>query len=127
MNGVVLVADDEPDIRFMAKLRLRREGWEVVEAQDGDEAADVIRGRDLDAMVLDHRMPGCTGIEVARLARELGHRGPIVLFSAYLDPGIESEAEQLNVRTLGKADVPALAPTLAALVTGTVPEEADGR
>jgi len=118
VSRVVLVADDEPDIRFMAALRLRRGGWDVVEAEDGEQAADVVASRDLDALVVDHRMPGRTGIEVARLARTIGYSGPIVLFSAYLDPLIEQEAIQLEVCTLGKADVSMLAEMLDTLSTG---------
>lgn len=114
MTRTVLVADDEPDIRFMATLQLRRHGWDVIEASDGDEAAQAVARHELDAMVLDHRMPGRTGIVVARGARASGFGGPIVLFSAYLNPDIEAEAAEIGVRTLGKADVATLAEALDA-------------
>lgn len=102
----VLVADDQADLRRIVRLLLTRgTGWEVVEAADGDEAIAVGGQHQLDAAVLDHRMPGATGVEVARYLRAGGFAGPIIIFSAYLEADVLAEADQLEVVTVAKGDI----------------------
>lgn len=114
----VLIADDEPDIRLMARMVLRRGGYSVDEVASGSEAVDAIDGRDYDLAVLDQRMPGLTGIETARKVRGHGHRLPIVIFSAYLDEDVESQAAEMGLVTLSKSDVQKLSGLLADLLDG---------
>lgn len=102
MNPRVLVVDDDPDIRLVLGLQLRRYGWTVREAATGDEAFDRVRDEQFDAVILDHRMPGAWGISVARDLRERGFSAPILLFSAYLGPEVEAEAAELGVDTFAK-------------------------
>lgn len=102
MNPRVLVVDDDPDIRLVLGLQLRRHGWTVREAATGDEAFDRVRDEQFDAVILDHRMPGAWGISVARDLRERGFSAPILLFSAYLGPEVEAEAAELGVDTFAK-------------------------
>lgn len=114
----VLVADDEPDIRFMARMMLRRGGFDVDEVPSGEDAVDAIDGRDYDLAVLDQRMPGLTGIETARKLRGHGHRLPIVIFSAYLDEDVEATATEMGLTTLSKSDVQKLPDVLGGLLEG---------
>ena len=81
---VVLVADDEEDIRVLVSFRLDRAGWEVVTASDGREALDLILERRPDIAVLDVRMPKLTGIEVLEQVRADATVGetPVILLSA---------------------------------------------
>jgi DNA-binding response OmpR family regulator len=81
---VVLVADDEEDIRVLVSFRLDRDGWEVLTAADGREALDVILERRPDIAVLDVRMPKLTGIEVLEQVRADDTVGdtPVILLSA---------------------------------------------
>ncbi len=114
----VLIADDEPDIRFMARMILRRDGFTVDEVASGEEAVHAVDGRDYDVAVLDQRMPGLTGIETARKLRGHGHQLPIVIFSAYLDEDVESQAAEMELTTLSKSDVQKLPALLAGLYSG---------
>jgi DNA-binding response OmpR family regulator len=81
---VVLVADDEEDIRVLVSFRLDRDGWDVVTAADGREALDLILERRPDIAVLDVRMPKLTGIEVLEQVRADDTVGdtPVILLSA---------------------------------------------
>lgn len=81
---LVLVADDEEDIRVLVSFRLDRAGWEVVTAADGREALDLILERRPDIAVLDVRMPKLTGIEVLEQVRADATVGetPVILLSA---------------------------------------------
>jgi CheY-like chemotaxis protein len=63
-------------------------------------------------LILDHKMPGLAGIEVARILRGEGFRRPIILYSAYLTPQIEATAEELGVWAVAKEDVEELMDTL---------------
>ncbi|MGQ0824827.1 MAG: response regulator [Actinomycetota bacterium] len=67
-SPLVLVVDDEPDIRDLIRLNLEAEGYRVATAVDGDDAIVVARHERPDAMFLDVLMPGLDGWDVlARL------------------------------------------------------------
>jgi putative two-component system response regulator len=65
----VLVADDEPAMRLLARVNLEVEGVEVIEARDGLEALELARRERPDLVLLDVMMPGLDGWEVARQVR----------------------------------------------------------
>jgi len=71
---VVLVVDDEPDIRSLMKINLEAAGYSVITAATGEEALDQVRRRPPDAMFLDLMMPGIDGWDV--LAELKAGRGP---------------------------------------------------
>lgn len=117
----VLIADDEPDVRYMLRRQLQRAGWDVTETEDGDQAVgalDAAGTASFAALVLDLRMPGRSGADVARTARERGFDGPIILFSGYLDPGTELDPHARDVTMLEKAKVGELVDTLEELHAG---------
>lgn len=80
----IVVADDDADIRRLVTFVLRRRGYTVVEAADGDEALAAIRRERPDLAVLDVMMPGLTGPEVARAvaADPTLSATPVILLSA---------------------------------------------
>jgi CheY-like chemotaxis protein len=118
----VLVVDDAPDMRFLARSVLESSGVHVVaEAADGPEALTAFR--DLDpppvptVILLDNQMPGPSGLEVAQemLAHAPGQL--IVLFSAYLSPEVIEQAERIGVAAcISKVDVTRLATIIKDLV-----------
>jgi CheY-like chemotaxis protein len=65
----VLIVDDEPDNRKMLSLLLRTHEHEVTEANCGQAALDAISGCSPDVILLDVKMPGMDGYEVARRIR----------------------------------------------------------
>jgi DNA-binding response OmpR family regulator len=70
MSGpLVLVADDDDDILLLVTTRLRRDGFEVVSARDGDEALALAREQRPAVAVLDIGMPGLDGLEVLERIR----------------------------------------------------------
>jgi DNA-binding response OmpR family regulator len=64
MSGLILVVDDEPFILRSLTFVLRREGFEVLEARNGEEAMEEIRVRRPDLVFLDVMMPKKNGYEV---------------------------------------------------------------
>ena len=77
----VLVVDDEATIREMVGINLRREGLEVVFAENGPDAIEAVQLHDPAVMVLDILMPGMDGLEVCRRVRDVSTL-PILLLSA---------------------------------------------
>jgi DNA-binding response OmpR family regulator len=71
MNPIlVLVADDDDDILLLVTTRLRRDGFEVIAARNGEEALALARERQPDIAVLDVGMPKLDGLEVLQRIRE---------------------------------------------------------
>jgi two-component system response regulator ResD len=66
----VLVAEDSPTVRRLVCTRLVADGYEVIEAQDGEEALALTLLERPDALVLDKVMPKLDGFEVVRRLRE---------------------------------------------------------
>ena len=103
-----LIVDDEEDMRFLVRsvIEAANHGLKVAgEAADGDEAIAAWRADRPEVVVLDHRMPGMSGLEVAEkiLAESPDQR--IILFSAYLDPETTAEAARVGVELcMAKSD-----------------------
>src|SRR3954462_7145921 len=102
---MILLVDDQADVRFMLSLFLEDEGMDFDEASSGEEALGRVRESDYDLILLDQRMPpGLSGIEVAERLRGGGTGLPIVLYSAFLDPKVEERADRLGLRTVDKGE-----------------------
>jgi phosphate regulon transcriptional regulator PhoB len=65
----VLVVDDEPDIVELVSYNLKKEGFEVSSAPDGDMALERIKKGDFDFLILDLMLPGIQGMELCRIMR----------------------------------------------------------
>lgn len=81
----VLHVEDEPDVRLVVSLLLRRAGFDVVEAGDGREAGEVLRENldTVDVVLMDVMMPVMTGTEALPVLRELAPDLPVVFHSGY--------------------------------------------
>ncbi|MBX0328554.1 response regulator transcription factor [Oscillochloris sp. ZM17-4] len=77
----ILVVDDEPSISEVVALYLRREGFEVEIAADGDVALEMISRRRPDLLVLDLMLPGVDGLAITRQVRS-GASLPIIMLTA---------------------------------------------
>jgi len=92
----VLVVDDEPDVRLIARLVLTAAGFEVREVASGEEALAELAGeRAPDVVLLDLRMPGLDGWAVLRRLRTDPALGevPVVVFTADLSSQAEAPQE----------------------------------
>lgn len=65
----LLLAEDEEVLRMLVVDTLEDEGYEVDEAEDGEEAFEKIKETDYDLVMIDYMMPGMTGIEVIEKIR----------------------------------------------------------
>lgn len=81
----ILLAEDDAAMRKAVKLNFVREGWHVVEAENGEEALALARQHRLDAAVLDVMMPKLDGIAVCKSLRTEGSQLPILFLTAKND------------------------------------------
>ncbi len=66
-----VVADDEPAIRELISGALSREGFDVLQAGNGNEVVALLRSRQVDLLISDIHMPGLSGLEAVDVAREV--------------------------------------------------------
>ena len=71
MTATVLIADDEPNILISLEFLLKREGYDVKLARDGQEAIDAIVAHRPDLVLLDVMMPRKTGFDVCQEVRAM--------------------------------------------------------
>ncbi|MEO0413703.1 MAG: ATP-binding protein [Verrucomicrobiota bacterium] len=82
----VLIADDEPTVRSIAEIVLRRAGYQLVTADDGAEALQIVkeRGGELDLVMLDYTMPVMDGKEAFKQISSKYPDVPVMICSGYL-------------------------------------------
>ncbi len=82
MGSKILLADDEARLRKLVSDYLIRDGYEVVEAEDGEQALDAFYSqKDIDLAILDIMMPKVNGYDVCKEIRETSHL-PIIMLTA---------------------------------------------
>jgi CheY-like chemotaxis protein len=119
MSPRLLIVDDQEDIRLMLRIVLEDQGWDTEQAWSGEEAlAQGDRAARFDALLVDYKMPGLDGMEVARKFRQAGFKRPIIICSAYLTPQVEREARTLGAETVSKSDLEELVETVRREVQG---------
>ena len=92
----VLLVEDEPTVRLVAKLMIEDLGYRVIEARDGREGYDsFVRNRDEICLVItDMLMSGINGMELIKKIRESGSEVPVILSSGYNKEDIVSQMEE---------------------------------
>ena len=81
MGPLILIAEDDADIRSLLRLYLEGEGMRVLEAADGNTALELAREHTPDMAILDVMMPGLNGFELTRALRQYSDL-PILILSA---------------------------------------------
>ena len=80
----ILIVDDEPDVRELVVFRMRRSGYDVIEAKNGEEAFELAVAELPDLVVADVMMPRVDGFELTRRLRAevKTQRIPVILLTA---------------------------------------------
>lgn len=79
----ILVVEDDTTIRLSLGDVLHKQGYEVDQAEDGDRALQLFRGRNYDLVMLDLRLPDMNGLDVMKAVRESDDQVPVVVMTAY--------------------------------------------
>jgi DNA-binding response OmpR family regulator len=80
-EAVVLVVDDDPQVRVMLAYALRQHGLQAEEASSGEEALEILKQREPGVVLLDVLMPGLNGFETSERIRQFS-RVPIIMLTA---------------------------------------------
>ncbi len=78
----ILVVEDDPRVGSFIAHGLRDDGYDIEWAVTGEDALVRADARAFDLVILDHMLPGCSGIDVARTLRAAGRRMPILMLTA---------------------------------------------
>ena len=81
----ILLVEDDPGARESIKLLLTIDRHDVVAANEGPEAIELVKSQPFDLAILDYFMPGMQGSEVALRFREIAPFMPILMVTAYLE------------------------------------------
>lgn len=93
----ILIADDEARMRKLVRDFLVRAGYQVIEAQDGEEAVDkIFNDKKIDLILLDVMMPKMDGWDVLRTIREYS-KVPVIMLTAKADERDELKGFELGV------------------------------
>ena len=103
---VVLLAEDDDELRRLLARKLRRQGWDVVEARTGTQLVELVLEhtvapiaddqRVASLVITDLRMPGRSGLEVLRLLRRSLVTVPMILMTAFGSREVHDEALALG-------------------------------
>ncbi len=87
MGKRILFVDDEPDVLRVATFRLKKAGYEVVNAVDGQEALSWVKKERFDIIFLDLRLPGTDGLTICSIIKsdDAVKNIPVILFTASLN------------------------------------------
>jgi two-component system response regulator PilR (NtrC family) len=92
----ILVVDDERSMRDLLAIALRQAGYEVVQADGGEHAVEVLRTGDFDLVITDLRMRKVDGLGVLRAAREHSPGTVVLVVTAYASTETAVEAMKLG-------------------------------
>lgn len=77
----ILIVDDDPHIRELVRIYLQRDGFDIVECEDGVQALSVLDSDKIDLVVLDVMMPHLDGWALCRKIRESSQL-PVLMLTA---------------------------------------------
>ncbi|MGH9516166.1 MAG: response regulator [Terriglobales bacterium] len=80
-KAVILCVDDEQNPLTLRKLVLQKAGYEVLTANSGKEALELVTSRKVDLVLSDHLMPGMHGTELAQQLKAKHPKLPVILIS----------------------------------------------
>ena len=130
--GKVLVLEDEANIRGFIVINLRRAGYEVVEAESGEEALEKLKAqKDIRVALLDVMLPGIDGFEVCRRLRANDANIGIIMLTARSQEmdkvtGLMTGADDYVTKPFSPAELTARVDALMRRSGGAEPEEKSG-
>jgi CheY-like chemotaxis protein len=106
MSRKVLVVDDNPDARETVRLILEAEGYEVIEAYDGQMGVDLARSARPDLIVMDMMMPKKDGfVACLELKRDPDLFGTPIIMLSGIEDHVRANTAPQNVRSGLQADI----------------------
>lgn len=112
---LILLGEDDPEIRELLQKALDLDGFDVVACENGTVTASKARRGSYDLVLVDFRMPGKTGLTVLRELRNAGIDTPLLLMACDYPDGVRSELRR--TRSAGALPKPFTLARLRSAVT----------
>lgn len=92
MSSRILIADDEKNMRWALERALKKEGYDILTAEDGKTALDKFKQYEPDLVLMDIRMPELNGIEALREIKRINDSAQVIIMTAHgtLENAIEA-------------------------------------
>jgi CheY-like chemotaxis protein len=139
----ILVVDDEPDTVSALRFRLEKAGYEILTAEHGAAALDILRAQKVDVILADFMMPEVNGLELARLVKANPNwfETRVIMYSCNTDPEFRRRALEIGaldylpkvdgytniIERLAEVAAPTRAAKARPAAQATVPEPAAGQ
>ncbi|MCH9639287.1 MAG: response regulator [Betaproteobacteria bacterium] len=103
-NNTLLIVDDSRVSRMMISrlIQSKRPDWQLIEAQNGEEALDIAKASDIDYYSIDLNMPGIDGLEVISQLRHKLPASRMVLMTANIQDSVKETAIKLGASCVHK-------------------------
>lgn len=111
---VVLVVDDDDNLRRSVEISLKKEGYRTLLASNGDEAIEILRDKEVHLLLTDLKMPKTDGLELLKAAKVIRPEAEVIVMTAY--GTIESAVEAMKYNAYDFIEKPFNRQTLLALV-----------
>ncbi len=98
----ILIVDDEQLVRWFLDRAFRREGHEVITAENVEDASIKLSSNTIDVLLIDLRMPGANGRELIGKVDIRGEKPKVIVCSAFITAELEEELRQKGVCILRK-------------------------
>jgi len=95
--STILIIDDDDQLRISFHKLLSEEGYTAEGAASGEAGLEIVRNQSPDLVILDVRLPGMNGLEIARCVGERWPDIPVILISGKPPPGIRERVKALGL------------------------------
>lgn len=93
----LMIVDDEVDVREYLKNFFKRRKIDVITAESGEEALDLIKGQQPDLILLDVKMGGIDGVETLKRIRQAGNAVKVIMVTGVEDESVFAALTQLEI------------------------------
>jgi EAL domain-containing protein (putative c-di-GMP-specific phosphodiesterase class I)/CheY-like chemotaxis protein len=125
-SGTIVIVDDMPEVRLLARMSLTAAGFGVHEAESGEDAIDLIRRVRPDCVVLDMHMPGISGLDVCRVLRADPNTRELTIVMLTADGKAAEKAEAFSLEADDYIVKPLVPRDLVSRVTAAMRRRAEG-
>jgi len=122
--GIILIVEDDAELRFILSVHLRAAGFEAIEAVEGEEALDIIAKRHIDLVIMDIGLPGMDGVAATRILKANPKTAaiPVIILTARSGSGnvvrgLEAGAQEYLFKPFDVAELLARVRTVHRLTT----------
>lgn len=100
MAKTIMIVDDSPSLRQVVNLTLKNAGYDVIEANDGNDAISKLDGKKINLIVSDVNMPGMNGIDMVKAIKQMAQYKftPIIMLTTESQDQAKQAGKEAGVK-----------------------------